>query len=526
MKVQKRILALMTAILLLLPLVGCFSGKESAITAESAEDSTESSVIIPAEDDPSDIDLSEIDPSEIDPEEDEFFDDEDPAPADPDEENASELFDSFDAGTFDGKAVAIELGDIRITADEVRDVFGQYFDDLDEDDETNREDLSRLMRITEERLIAYYMPEWKAKELGITLSEELEEEFVDEAESEVDMDRDAMLCLYGDPEGDAEDASELTEKQYAQALERINAMCAEQFGAGYTFDDYLALQYRNNLTSKRAEALNDLLEEYCVDNTSIDQAVIDDWYEKTLAEQTELFPDDAEQYTACVNGYDYADYRVCLYTPKKSARIQVIFIPTTESDTDWLEGNVFWLEQLEEEYNDLKQSGEDDELLAELEAEIAEQKKENGPIEARLAAGEEATANKAYADLVAGMPFEEAMAAYENYDDEESGHFERVILLDGSEPVFPMFVEIAEKLTPGTFSKPIRVDGFDQYCIVRLVERIPEGPVDRASIENDLRTAIAEESCETQMDAWVEDAAAVAVYHRETYAMLIAEYLD
>ena len=179
---------------------------------------------------------------------------------------------------------------------------------------------------------------------------------------------------------------------------------------------------------------------------------------------------------------------------------------------------------LEEEYNDLKKSGDDDEMMAEIATELAELKKENAAIEERLAVGEEETANRVYADLVNGMSFEDAMAAFENYDDEESGHFERVILLDDSEPMLPMFVETASKLSPGSFSKPVLIN--EQYCIVRLVEIIPEGPVDRASIESKLKAVIADEAWPTQSEAWLKDAENAAVYHRDAYAMLIAEYLD
>ena len=500
MKTQKRILAWMMAILLLLPLVGCSPANNTGITASSGEDGTESDDIIMTPDDSSDDETEEDDSPE---------------------ENPAQFLESFSTGSFNGKAVAIELGEIRATADEV---WYKRLVTIDESEleHADRELSAEYMQSCEEMLVYSMMYEWKAAAFGITLSEELLEEFDADTRADVEEYRDALLCQYGDPEGSVEDVSELTEEQYADALNSINAKCAEQFGDGYTLDDYLALLYKDTFSKKRIDALSALLEEYCARNTPVDQAAVDAWYEETLDEQRDLFANDPEQYINCANGYDYADYGICLYVPAESARIQVIFIPSEESDSSWLEGNEAWIAELESEYEELKESGEDDDYLPEIEFEIAELKKENAVLEARLAAGEEATANAVYADLVDGMSFEDAMAAYENYDDEESGHFERIVLLDGNEPDFPMFVETAKALSPGTFSQPVRIDDLDQYCIIRLVEIIPEGVVDRASIEDKLRPTIIGDAWPLQQDTWFEEAMNAAVFHRETYEMLFS----
>ena len=54
--------------------------------------------------------------------------------------------------------------------------------------------------------------------------------------------------------------------------------------------------------------------------------------------------------------------------------------------------------------------------------------------------------------------------------------------------------------------------------------------IDRASIEGDLvaiaEQAIRRDAWQAQQDAWLEEAKSAAVYHRETYDMLIDMYLS
>lgn len=515
MKTQKRILAWITAILLLLPLVGCVAPKEAETasdpTAAPTEEPAESYDTVPAPGDSVDIEIDPEETSEDNPEE-ELPEEEVPNP-----------FETIPDGTFDKNAIAIELGDIRITAGEIRNTFDLHVAESEEEN-PDRELLSKIMMATEESLIGYYLPVWKAKEFGITLSEEQEATFRDEAQVSVEDARNEMLRGYADPDGLVDETSELTEEQLAAALEKIGAMLKEEYGDGFTFDDYLAQLYEDELMSRRVDAFTALLEDRYYNNYTVDPAALDEWYENLLDEQTDVFSSDPDEYVNSVNGSEDAEYRICLYTPAQAARIQVVCVPSRESDTNLLESNKTWLADLENEYAELKQSGSDDELMAEIEAEIDELKKENELISARLADGEEATANKVYADLIGGMPFEDAMAAYGGGDDEEIGSFERVVLLDDSEPDFQTYVETAKQLTPGAVSQPIQID--DRYCIVRLAEIIPEGPVDRASIESELVAAFAEEDFPTQNDLWLQEAMNAAVFHRETYSMLISAYVN
>ena len=483
MQIQKRILAFLTAALLLLPLTGCLVPKD----AENAADPSSSSGSVAA----------------------------------PDGAGSSSTAE------FDGDAIAIELGDVKITAQELSDTFDQYVSYFSYGYGTDKDTLNQFMGMTEEYLVEYYMPMWKANEFGLALSAEQEETCAAAAQAEVDEERNMILCYYGDPEGNVEDASELTDEQLESALASINDELSYMFGEGYTFDDYLSMRYESALKDGRINELSSLLEERVAEQNPVDKAAIDEWYETKLAEQKESFTGDPSMYLEYRNDVALVDDPICLYAPKEAARIEIIYILADDSDTEELDDTRSAMEQLEAEYGALVLRGEDEDRQAEIVTEYAKLKETFDALEAKHSSGAKETADKAYADLLGGMSFADAMDLYNERYGEDTGRFEQVVFLDGNEPEYPVFAEIASKLTVGTYSEPTLVDG--DYCIVRLVEILPEGVIDRASIEDDLVSAaeytIRRDAYLTQQTAWIEEAKAAAVYHRETYEMLIDMYL-
>ena len=484
MKIQKRLLAFLTAALLLLPLTGCLVPKD---TGNSADPTASSGSVA--------------------------------APGGAGESSSV---------TFDGDAIAIELGDIKITAQEFSDTFDQYVSYFSYGYGVDQDTLNQFMAMTEERLVEYYVPEWKANAFGLALSEEQEAECAATAQTTVDEERDMLLCYYGDPEGNVEDVSELTDEQRASAIESINDELYYMFGDGYTFDDYLSMRYDDALTSARMSEFSSLLEEHFAAENPVDKAAIDEWYETTLAEQKETFAEDPSAYLEYRNGVALVDDPICLYAPKEAARIEVIYILADDSDTETLNETKSAMEALEAEYGALALRGENEERQAEIIAEHAKLRETFDALEAARGAGAKETADKAYADLQGGMSFADAMEQYNPHYDEGDGRFEQVVFLDGSEPEYPAYAEIAGKLTVGAYSEPTFDDG--DYCIVRLVEILPEGVIDRAAIEDELvetaERVIRKNAWQTQQDAWLEEAKAAAVYHRETYDMLIDMYLN
>ena len=484
MKIQKRILAFLTAALLLLPLTGCLVPKD----AETSADPTASSGSVAAPDGTGDTPTA----------------------------------------AFDGEAIAIELGEIKITAQELSDTFDQYVSYFSYGYGMDQDTLNQFMGMTEEWLVEYYMPEWKANELGVALTEEQEAECAATAQANVDEERDMLLCYYGDPEGLVEDVSELTDEQRESAIESINDELSYMFGDGYTFDDYLSMRYDSALTDARIGEISALLEDRYQSGLTVDKAEIDEWYETTLAEQQETFAEDPATYLDYRNGVALVNDPICLYAPKEAARIEVILIPSDDNDLDKLDETRSAMAGLEAEYGALALRGENEDRQAEIVTEYAALMVTLDTLEAQHSAGAKETADKAYADLLGGMSFADAMERYNRHYDEGDGRFEQVVFPDGSEPEYPAYAEIASKLTVGAYSEPTLLDG--DYCIVRLVEILPEGVIDRASIETDItetaERVIRADAFEAQTAAWIEEAKAAAVYHREAYEMLIDMYLN
>ena len=482
MKIQKRILAFLTAALLLVPLTGCLVPKET-----SAADPASS--------------VQQPDTSATD---------------------APVLTDDFDRD-----AIAIELGDIQITAEELESTFDQYVSYFTYGYGADEESLNQFLRMTEEWLIDYYMPEWKAKELGVTLTDEQEAECAATAQATVDEERDMLLCYYGDPEGIAETASDLTEDQLAAARETIGEELSAMFGEGYSFDDYLAMRYRDALSNERISALSALLEEQFYAGVSITEEQIDEWYETTLAEQQKTFTEDPAAYLEYRNGTTLTDTSLCLYVPERAAKLQVIYVPLDESSADRIAELEAGLKELEAEYGALKLNNEDEARQAAIETEYADLLEEHAMLEAQQVRSSQHTIDSASADLLGGMSFEDVMDAYNEHADGESGRYELTVFLDGGETNHPELAEAANKLEAGAFSDSFQVG--DDYYIIRLVEVIPQGSVDRASIADELTETVTDtlraDAWQAQQDAWLEEAKNAAVYHRETYDMLINMYL-
>ncbi|MBQ5992084.1 MAG: peptidyl-prolyl cis-trans isomerase [Clostridia bacterium] len=487
MKHTKRILAFLTAILLLLPLAGCLVPNESESATEAAP-----SGVVPA----------------------------------PDGANQSGTGNALD---FDFDAVAIELGDIKITAGEVQTMFDQYVSMFSYGSGLTAEMLGEFLRMTEEWLIEYYVPLWKAEQLGVKLTEEAEAEIAAEAEKAVAEERNELLCLFAEEFTDLEsvtDASVLTEEQLATVLDAIDAELLEMFGEGYTFDDYLAARNQDYTLSMRLEQATALLQDRVLEDFSVDQATVDEWYETALeAQKTKYDASPEEFYYDALGGEDGT---LILYAPDGYARVQVIeLIPDGEPD-EKIEENRIAMAALQTEYGALVLDGSDPDRIAAIEVEYAALKAETEALEEAHFGSVRKKIEEAYAALEGGLSFEEAMDAYNPGEADGTRKDERLVYLAGVDTHNGDIAALAKTLEPGAYSKPVEIDG--AYVIVKLVERIPAGVVDRASIEEDIRIAAARESkdsaWETQLDAWLQEALEAAVYHRETYESLTDLYLN
>ena len=432
---------------------------------------------------------------------------------------------------FDGEAIAFELGDVQVTADEFANAFDQYISMFAAYGTLDEETVSQCISMVEEELLRYYMPLWKANELGITLSEAEEAEALKNAEADVEDERSGLLCQFayyaGVADTFAEDVSELTEDQKAAALELIEEELADMFEPGFTFEDYLALERESYLESYRIDALSEALKAY-TSTESIGADRIEAWYESTLEAQESKYASGPDEFY-----YDDQDYRnglsstPVLYVPDGFIRVQVIeVLPEGEIDAKVAE-NAAVMTALEAEYGALALNGGDAARLAAIEAEYASLLADNTAIETAFFADAKGKIDEAYAALSNGTSFEDAMQTYNRPDEDGSGRDERLLFVNGVDKRFDALADFAKTLAPGVYSEPVLLDG--AYVIVKVVEVLKEGPVERAAIEDAIavaaKEAILDEAWDEQFDAWLTEAGNVAVFHRETYDMLGDMYL-
>lgn len=483
MKFNKRFLAMLTAILLSLSLTGCLVPKEEG-------------------------ELNEVTP----------------APEDAQTQ-------APDTVNFDGEATAIELGSIKIKANDVVNLFDSYMGMFSYSGSVNAETVEQCMSMTEDEMIRTYVPLWKAEELGITLTSEEELEIDASAHAEVEEERNALLCqfayYYGAIEEIPDDASSLTQEQIDVAVNAINEQLAQMFHEGFVFDDYLAMEHDSILESFRIDRLTEALKA-TMNTDSLDPVEVDAWYEKTLAAQKAEYDENPLEYYYDAQGLDVEDAVPVLYVPDGYIRVQVIQLTPDGEPDEKIEANATQMKDLEAEYGELALNGENPERQAEIAEQYAALKAENDELENSYYSDVRTKIDEAYAALEGGASFEDVMKTYNGSAENESGMDERLIYIKGEDPRNGSLGDCAKDLEPGTYSKPLQVDG--AYVIVKFIEVVKEGPVDRASIEEDIRiaalAALTEETWEAQFDEWYTDAMEKAVFHRDTYEMIKSEYLS
>lgn len=439
---------------------------------------------------------------------------------------SAEPQETANAGEFDGEAIAIELGDIKLKAEDVANSLVQYLDMFSYYGDLDEETVAQCVSMTEEELVRYYVPLWKANELGMTLSAEKEAEIAAEADEAVEEERNALLCQFAYYYGGAaeyyEDASLLTAEEKKAAEDEINAQLAEMFYEGFLFDDYLETERENYLEEYRIDALSALLRSQTETGALSDEEV-DAWYRETLEAQQKKYTDAPEEFY-----YDGDGDVPVLYVPDGYLRVQVIeLVPDGEIDAK-IEENGAAMRALEAEYGALALSGGNPARMAEIESEYAAMAAENAALEDAFYGEVRAKIGEAYAALQGGASFEDAMQTYNAPDEEGSGRDERYVYVNGDDKHYPEIAALAKTLKAGEYSEPTLLDG--RYVIVKVAEVLKEGPVDRASIESEIRAAAAavraEEAYDEQFDAWFTEAMQIVVFHRETYEMVPDLYLN
>ena len=432
---------------------------------------------------------------------------------------------NVDTTFYDSEAAAIELGDIVITAGEIEESYSYYINMLQSyygvdisDDESIRE--YREMAITD--LIHYYVPQWKANELGITLTAEEEAEIENEIAATINDLRTDLICEYAYYYGGAAeiytDVSFLSEEELAGAMEEIDAELSEYYRPGYTLEEYLADQQKSQVSDARIVKLTEKLRLTNGLNFTVNDEQIEAWYTETLASQQEEFDQDRMLYRDTVTAFLSGDSTVpALYMPEGVLRVQIIEIAPDSARDIKIDMNREEMAALEAEYGKLVLNGEDVARQEEILARYTELKADNDLLEEAFIGDARTKINKAYEALEEETAFEDVMKLY----NAEGSTAETILFAEG-DAIYGELCNYAAELLVGTYSEPILID--DVYYIVKLLEKPASGAVDRATIADAIHTAAADATMEADWDTlyaeWESEAERVAIRHEDAYAAI------
>lgn len=437
--------------------------------------------------------------------------------------DAAEPTAAVDTSTFDPEAIAVELGDIRITAGEISESYNYYMSMLESyygSAPTDDASIKEYRDMAVEDLIHYRVPEWKAAQLGVTLDAQEEAKLEESVAAEIEEMRSSLICQYayyyaGADEG-IEDVSALTEEQIDVAMTQMQTELEEYFGEGYTLDKYLAEQHDSMVKDARGEALKEALRKVGVDDSALTDEQIDAWYETTLEKQKADFDETPLNFRAQRTDFLAGETNEpALYLPEGFVKVQLIEIaPEAERDLK-IDENGAKMAELEKEYGKLALNGEDEARQAEILAEYAALKAENETLEEAFMGEARKKINQAYEALEEETPFEDVMKTFN-----ENGPVEEYLYVAGDDAAYGTLCKIAAELLVGTYSEPV-VFNNTQY-IVKRVETPEAGALDRAAMAEEIRAAATESEKEAAWEAlyeeWENEADQAAVRHEETYA--------
>ena len=416
---------------------------------------------------------------------------------------------------------AFTLGDFTVTVGEVKSSYNtivEYMGYYGMAAPSTGEEIKQYRDMIIEDLLSAKVLPWKAKEMGVALTEEKKAEVAREVEELVaeyaaDYLDDAKAEL-----GEDAGAAELALK----AREILEKDVADYFG--YPFSQWL-----EELTASYEEsALTELLQEEFNKGVTVSEADARAWFDTELANQKESFEEDYSVYKTQVNSYRLGDSAVpALYTPEGFGRMQVLTFDVDEDSSAAYAANEVEMTNLEAEYGKLFLRGLDEDRLAEIAVRYEELLAQN----AVLLQKDRDKAEKARADALKGKEFTEIYAAnaneeggigyygYAEGDEKRTGvvtFYTKELDTEWPQQVW----EAAVALKEGEVSELVQVE--DSFYLIKRLADVPAGA---AAFEDDpeaytaaaLFDRQAEEWNAVQED-WLHEARNAATFYEDNYA--------
>ena len=416
---------------------------------------------------------------------------------------------------------AFTLGDFTVTVGEVRNSYNslvEYMGYYGLSAPSTAEEIKQYRdMIIEDLLTAKVLP-WKAKDLGVELTEEKKAEAAQQVEEQLaeyaaDYLEDAKAEL-----GEDAGAAELALK----AREHLEQDVENYFG--YPFSQWLA-----ELTASYEEsALTELLKEEFNKGIAVTEEDARAWFEQELAEQRESFDDDYTAYKSSLQAYQLGESKVpALYVPEGFGRMQVITFDVDEESSSAYAANELEMTNLEAEYGKLFLRGLDEDRQAEIMVRYEELQAQN----AVLLQKDRDKAEKARGDAMNGMDFTEIFTTYSNQEGGMGyyGYAEGDEKRDGTVVFYTKELDTdwpeqiwnaACALKEGEVSELLQVE--DSFYLIKRLGDLPAG---EAAFEDYPETYTAAALAAKQNDEWdavqedwISEARNAATFYEDNFA--------
>ncbi len=415
---------------------------------------------------------------------------------------------------------AFKLGDFTVTVGEVRSSYNtivEYMGYYGISAPSTAEEIKQYRDMIIEDLLSAKVLPWKAKEMGVELTEEKKAQVAQEVEELIaeyasDYLDDAKTEL-----GEDAGAAELALK----AREILEKDVADYFG--YPFSQWL-----EELTASYEEnALTELLMDKFNETVTITEEEAKAWFEKELADQKESYDAAYTAYKTQVDAYLFGESDLApLYTPEGVGQMQIITVDVDQENSAAYSANELEMTELEAEFGKLFLRGLDEDRQAEIVVRYEELKAQNTV----LLEKDRDKAEQARTDALAGKDFTEIYNAfageagvgyygYAEGDEKRNGVVVFNTLAQDND--WPQQVwEAACALQEGEVSELLQIE--DSFYIIKRLADLPSGA---AAFEDDpaayTAAALADRQAEewnAVQEDWTNEARNAAEFFEENYA--------
>lgn len=442
----------------------------------------------------------------------------------------NETADGEDAAAdADRDAVAVVVGgEYEITKGEIQDQYDYYvqlYSYYGMSAPATDEEIESMQDSVVSSLVIEKLKLYQAKQLGITLTDELAQQAKDQADADIE----SYLAEFR-TQAESEGAADVEARALEIFQEELDAaemnMDVEEFRA------YLVGFYGDQMLVEK-------LEEQIKSEVSVTDEEVQAHYDDLLASQKETYTATPADYLAAAEEYQKSGGDPMLYTPEGYIRVRTITItPTGElsADYDTLKNE---LSALEAEYGkkalealgtqytagsetlpDVATSSIEN--AADILSQYAEKKAEAAALYETYIKDARAKADEAYAKLAGGAAFTDVLAEYgedELYTTYPSFVETGLLMLREGDAMWDeALVAAVLQLKPGEYSKVIQLD--DMFYIVQVVGDEPAGEKPLDAVYDSIKAAALSEKAETywneKLDEWKNDDSAT-VYHEDVY---------